>query len=41
MDARAVSLNDRYELTEGRVFMNGLHALDPPADGADAAGSGQ
>ncbi len=27
MDARAVSLNDRYELTSGRVFMNGLHAL--------------
>lgn len=27
MDARAVSLNDRYELTEGRAFMNGLHAL--------------
>ena len=27
MDARAVSLNDRYELIEGRAFMNGLHAL--------------
>ncbi len=27
MDTRAVSLNDRYDLTEGRVFMNGLHAL--------------
>ena len=27
MDARTVSLNDRYDLEEGRVFMNGLHAL--------------
>ena len=27
MDAHSVSLDDRYELTEGRVFMNGLHAL--------------
>ncbi len=27
MDARAISLNDRYDLEEGRVFMNGLHAL--------------
>jgi len=27
MDARAVSLNDRYDLTEGRVFMNGIQAL--------------
>ncbi len=27
MDARTVSLDDRYELGHGRVFMNGLHAL--------------
>ncbi len=27
MDARTISLNDRYELEHGRVFMNGLHAL--------------
>ncbi len=27
MDKRAVSLNDRYDLTEGRVFMNGIQAL--------------
>jgi len=27
MDARTVSLDDRYELEHGRVFMNGLHAL--------------
>ena len=27
MDARTVSLSDRYDLTEGRVFMNGLQAL--------------
>ena len=27
MDARAISLDDRYELDHGRVFMNGLHAL--------------
>ena len=27
MDMRAVSLDDRFELDDGRVFMNGLHAL--------------
>jgi len=27
MDARTVSLSDRFELDQGRVFMNGLHAL--------------
>ena len=27
MDMRTVSLDDRYELEHGRVFMNGLHAL--------------